>query len=84
MIVFWTTFEQTLDNLSEAFGFFKAANLKLQPSKFALFQEEMTFLGHLINKEGISCDPEKVQAIRDWPTPRNVRDVRIFLGIASY
>ena len=71
-------------NLNEVFGCFKAANLKLKPSKCALFQEEVTFLGHVVNKEGISCDPEKLQAIRDWPIPRNVRDVCSFLGIASY
>ncbi|XP_057528592.1 uncharacterized protein LOC130807408 [Amaranthus tricolor] len=45
--------------------------------------EQVAFLGHLISKEGISVDPAKVEAVRVWSTPRNVTDIRIFLGLAG-
>ena len=41
-------------------------------------------MGHIISKEGISVDPEKIEAIMNWPTPRNVTDVISFMGLAGY
>ena len=42
------------------------------------------YLGHIISDEGISVDPENIEAIMNWPTPRNVTDVRSFMGLATY
>jgi hypothetical protein len=41
-------------------------------------------LGHIISKEGIIVDPEKVEAIREWSAPRNVAEVRYFMGMEGY
>jgi hypothetical protein len=41
-------------------------------------------LGHIISKEGIVVDTEKVQAIREWPAPRNVAEFRSLMGLAGY
>src|SRR5882757_8925438 len=41
-------------------------------------------LGHIISKEGIHVDPEKIESIMNWPTPRNVTNVRYFMGLARY
>ncbi len=76
--------DQALENLKIAFERLREANLKLHPKKTILFQKEVTFLGHRISEEGISTCPEKVKAVKDWPTPRSVRDVRSFLGLASF
>jgi hypothetical protein len=56
------------------------ANMK----KCEFFQSKISFLGHIVSADGISMDPEKIQAIRDWPTLQNVGDVRSFLGLAGY
>ena len=53
-------------------------------SKCEFFQRETSFLGHKITCDGIKMDPAKVQAVMDWPIPRNVKDVRSFLGLAGY
>ena len=42
------------------------------------------YLGHVISKEGISIDLEKIEAIMEWLTPRNVTDVRYFMGLEGY
>jgi hypothetical protein len=39
------------------------------------------YLGHIISEEGIAVDPEKIEAIRGWPTPRNVSEVIYFMGL---
>jgi hypothetical protein len=41
-------------------------------------------LGHIILEEGIVVDPTKIKAIEEWPTPRNVAEVRSFMGLAGY
>ena len=48
------------------------------------YRDRIQYLGHIISKEGISVDPKKIEAIMNWPTPRNVTDVRSFIGIAGY
>jgi hypothetical protein len=70
--------------LRSMFQRLRAAGLKLKPSKCHLIKEEVAFLGHVVSAEGIATDPAKIQSVRDWPTPRNVRDVRTFVGLASY
>ena len=44
----------------------------------------MGFLGHIVSAEGVSVDPEKIEAIRDWPRPTNATEIRSFLGLAGY
>jgi hypothetical protein len=41
-------------------------------------------LAHIISEEGIVVDPEKVEAIREWLVPRNVEEVRYFMGLVGY
>ena len=44
----------------------------------------MLFLGHIVSAEGIRVDPMKIEAIVNWKLPRNVTEVRSFLGLAGY
>ena len=44
----------------------------------------MTFLGHVLSADGISANPEKVDKVRDWPVPKNAKELHSFLGLASY
>jgi hypothetical protein len=37
-----------------------------------------------VSDEGVSTDPSKIKAVKDWPIPRNVKEVRSFLGLTSY
>lgn len=48
------------------------------------FQSQIQCLGHVVSKEGILVDPEKVKAIMEWPAPKNVAEVRSFIGLAGY
>jgi hypothetical protein len=41
-------------------------------------------LGHIVSKESIVVDPEKIEAIKSWPTLKNVSEVRSFMGLAGY
>ena len=53
-------------------------------SKCDFFMEEIQYLGHVITKEGIAVDPEKIRTIMEWPVPKDVADIRSFMGLAGY
>jgi len=42
------------------------------------------YLGHVVGRDGVATDPDKVRAIEDWVTPRNLRCLRAFLGLVGY
>jgi Reverse transcriptase (RNA-dependent DNA polymerase). len=84
IIVLGETFEDHLENLKEVFRRLRMANLKLNPDKCQFCRKSLKYLGHMVTAEGIRTDPEKVEAIQKFPTPKNVREVRRFLGTASW
>ena len=84
IIVFGRSVDELLDNLGLVFERLQEANLKLKPSKCKMFCEQVQFLGHVVSGSGIACDPGKVSAVANWPQPRNVSEVRSFLGTAGY
>jgi hypothetical protein len=53
-------------------------------SKCSFYQKKIHYLEHIISEQGIVVDPEKIEAIRGWQTPRNVSNVRYFMGLAGY
>ena len=53
-------------------------------SKCDFWLKEVSFLGHIVSPEGIRVDPVKIEAIVNWKPPRNVTEVRSFLGLAGY
>jgi hypothetical protein len=52
--------------------------------KCSFYQKKNHYLGHIISKDGIVVDPEKIEAIREWSVPKNVTEVRSFMGLAGY
>ena len=84
ILVFSRTFEEHCQRLVQVFDRSEGQTLRLKASKCHLFQEKVTFLGHVVNERGIECDPEKSSTISGWPRPTNVSDVRTFYGLASY
>ena len=84
VIIFAKTVEEELRRLEVVFRRLRAADLKLKPQKCELFKQCVLYLGHVVLKEGIATDPEKIRAVRDWPTPTTVTEVQSFIGLASY
>ena len=84
IIVYSRTVEEHVERLEKMFLRLRDANLKLKPSKCFLLQAQVTFLGHIVSGSGVATDPEKIEAVQNWPRPVNVREVRSFLGLCSY
>jgi len=62
----------------------KDANLKLQPDKCEFLRKEVAYLGHIIGEKGIKPDPNKIKAVTNFPTPRNPKHIKQFLGLVGY
>ena len=84
VIVYGKTQRELLERLDLIFTRLSQNGLKIKPSKCQLFRTEIQFLGHLVTANGVQPLPDKVQAIKDWPTPRCLRDVRAFYGLVGY
>jgi hypothetical protein len=52
--------------------------------KCSFYQKKIHYLGHIISKDGIVVDPEKIEAIREWSAPNNVTEVRSVMGLVGY
>ncbi|MCG8076676.1 MAG: reverse transcriptase family protein [Candidatus Thiodiazotropha taylori] len=84
VIVTGKTFQDMVNNLSQVFERFQQAGLKLKPRKCNIFAKQVEFLGHVISEAGIKTDPKKTDCVKKWPSPKNVHEVRAFLGLCGY
>jgi hypothetical protein len=53
-------------------------------AKCEFFKESVEYLGHVISSKGISTDPKKVEAVKQWPIPTNIKEMQSFLGLCNY
>ena len=84
IVIFSTTFEEHLERLEAVFSRLHSHNLKLKASKCEFLKTSVTYLGHVVSEAGIHTDPEKTEAVRTWPVPKSVKDVRSYLGFTGY
>ena len=73
-----------ISGLDEILSRIRESGLKLSTGKCKLLQAEVAFLGNLVSETGILTDPEKIKAVKERPVPRNVHEVRSFIGTALY
>ena len=82
--IFSSSFDQHLVHLREVFSRLRKANLKLHPKKCKFAVQEVNYLGHVLSPKGIKPNPDKVQAIVNFPTPNKIKQLRSFLGMIGY
>ena len=81
IIVYSETFQDHLNHLQQVISKLRNAGLQLKPSKCYFNCQEVEYLGHVITPHGISPNPIRLQAIRDYPVPTSVKEIR---GLVSY
>jgi hypothetical protein len=78
------TWGEHIQHLDAVLCKLREVNLKLNPSKCCFAPKAITFLGHVVSREGIRPDPGKIEAVLHFPKPKNVTSVRSFLGLTGY
>ena len=82
--IFTKTFEQHMQALRWVLERLREEGLFLKPKKCTIATEQMSFLGFIIDRQGLRTDPAKVEAVATFPRPTNKTEVRAFLGLATY
>jgi len=81
LLIYSKTKEEHREDLRIILQALREHKLYAKFSKCEFFKDHIQYLGHVISKDGISIDPDKIKAIINWPVPK---DVRSFMGITSY
>ena len=84
IISFGGTFSGALSNLTLIFERLRSYGLQLKSSKCHLFQASVPFLGHIVGRRGLECDPKKIEDVKSWPIPDCLKSIRQFLGFVGY
>jgi len=82
VLVIGKDFTEHLSNLRKVFDRFCFANSKLKPGKCSFAGSEVIYLGYMVSRAGIAADPQKVEAIMNFP--HDLTSLYSFLGLASY
>src|ERR1700694_4248190 len=82
--VYSNSFEEHMQHLKQVLDVLRQNQLYAQPKKYVFNQPEIQFCRHIVGNGLVRVMKDKVEAIQKWPQPRNVHDVRQFLGVAGY
>ena len=84
ILVFSDTLDDHLNHLRLVLERLKEVNLKLKPTKCRFARKEVEYLGHVLTPDGLKPNPTLVSAVREFPVPTCLKELRRFLGLASY
>ena len=52
--------------------------------KCQFYQDEVCFLGYVVSAQGIRMEDKRIEAVRNWPEPKSVQDIQVFIGFANF
>jgi hypothetical protein len=84
ILVYSKTKEEHEQHLRMVLQVLRENQLFSKLSKCSFFQNGIHYLGHIISEEGITIEPKKIEAVKEWEKPKNVTNVRSFMGLAGY
>ncbi|GBG77106.1 hypothetical protein CBR_g23431 [Chara braunii] len=84
ILIFSKSMEEHLKHLEEVLAILKKTQLHLNLEKSEFGRDSVIYLGHRLSAAGLEPEATKIEVIRDWPQPVNIRELRSFLGLASY
>ena len=84
IIIASNSVEEHLQHVRTVMERLRQAKICIKASKAQYFRRSINVLGHCVSGKGVSPQRQKVEAVRDWPTPKSPSDIRSFLGLASF
>lgn len=84
ILVYSRTLEEHVQHLRQVFTLLAHDQWKVKMSKCRFAQQSISYLGHIVSHQGVSTDPSKIDSIKQWPQPQNIKELRSFLGLAGY
>lgn len=84
LIIFSETLEEHEIRLLHVLNRLKEYGLKLSVEKCKFLQTSVKYLGHIVSQNGVETDPQKIETIKTWPSPKTLKELRSFLGFSGY
>lgn len=84
ILVYNTSKEQHVEHLTMVLDTLSNNSLYANEKKCEFGRGQLSYLGHIISAQGVAAEGDKVKAMMDWPTPRNLKELRGFLGLTGY
>ena len=84
ILIYSSTREEHLRHVREVFTRLRCFGLYANAGKCKFLMPEVDFLGFIVGRKGIRMDPERVKTIENWPRPKNIYDVQVFLGFVNF
>ncbi|KAJ9507562.1 hypothetical protein QJQ45_019379 [Haematococcus lacustris] len=84
ILVMSNTPEEHVQHLRQVLQLMRENRFYAKLAKWEFNKTQLAFLGHIVGSKGIAVDPAKVQVVKEWPTPRNLKDLQAFLGLTNY
>lgn len=84
ILIYSKTLQEHVQHLQQVFHILSKHQLQVKRSKCSFAQQRLAYLGHIITPNGVSTDDDKIQVVQHWPTPKSVKELRSFLGLAGY
>ena len=84
ILVYSKTLDEHIDHLRAVLNVLRAESLFGNLKKCSFCTNQIIFLGYVVSAKGIEVNEEKVKAIKEWPTPKSITEVRSFHGLASF
>jgi hypothetical protein len=84
ILIFSKTKAEHLKHLAIVMRKLQQEKLLINMKKCSFMKTELIYLGFVISTNELKMDPDKVEVIKNWPSPRNIFEVRSFHGLASF
>lgn len=84
IIIVSDTYEDHQEMLHRVFSLLRKAGLKINYQKCSFFKEKLKFLGYIVGNGKLEADPERIESVRGYPTPKNASELKRFLGFVGW
>jgi hypothetical protein len=84
ILVYSKSYEEHLQHLRAVLEILRRDQWQAKMSKCDFVQPKVAYLGHVISAAGVATDDSKIESIRTWPIPTNLKELRGFLGLSGY
>lgn len=84
IVIYASDIEEHTKELESVFNRLRQNNLLLQPDKCEFMRKEVAYLGHIITRNGLAPNPDKIRAISNYPRPENQKQIKQFLGLIGH
>jgi hypothetical protein len=84
ILIYSKTWSDHVVHVEQVLKILQENNFLLKRSKCEFGKQSLEYLGHVISAEGVATEPAKISAVKEWPVPTNLKQLRGFLGLIGY